>query len=243
MVERDLPGAAMTTNYFLKVRINVLNDRTIATLPDHLWRRYMELYLSAKHINNCGSFQEVEDLAFILRRTPEEIQQDIEALRAVGLVTDTNTITRYADEQAAIPDVERQASKRERDRSPKKPVTKRDKTVTNSVTSRDQSSRGRGKSSRGIEVRGRSRSSAAAALAAMKKLDISIGEPKRSQITELDWVTPEYLDWVVKRWQKKPNADVGLLVRMIEAHDKPRHSDYAKESVNKLVEEFKRGGK
>lgn len=245
MVECDLPGAAMTTNYFLKVRINVLNDRVIATLPDNLWRRYMELYLSAKHVNNCGSFQSIDDLAFTLRRDPEELAKDIDALRVVGLVTDENTIARYAEEQAAIPDVERKANQRERDRSPNKPVTKRERPVTKPVTGRDQSSRGRGKSSRGIEVRGRSRSKrdAAAALAAMSKLDIPIGEPKRSQIANLDWVTPDYLTWINKQWQKKPNADVGLLVRMIEAHDKPRNNGYAKVSVEKLVDEFKRGGK
>lgn len=108
----------------------------MATLPDHLWRRAVELFLLAGRENNGGELPPISEMAWTLRTTEEELQQDITALIDTGIISscDTNnTVTNYSKRQSPVPSTERWRQHKDRKRSDEyhanvtqtKPQTKR----------------------------------------------------------------------------------------------------------------------
>ena len=64
-------------NYWIKFYTEVLDDPKVATLPDRLWRRFYELCLIACKHDDDGYLPEVEQIAWMLRQSPDEIDQNI----------------------------------------------------------------------------------------------------------------------------------------------------------------------
>lgn len=242
------------SNYYLKLRFNVLNDPVIATLPDNLWRRYFELYMSAKYVNNCGSFQPTDELAFHLRDDKDVIEKEIDELRKLGLIHPSkNMIARYRDEQDAFTDAERkeQQRERERDTTSHKPVTKRD---ANRDYSRKKESKKVLKSNLIVKSsRSRKTKSAAASTVTLLTTKGGISNGVAQELSVLDHVSPEYIAAMIWTWKKKKNPTTGLLVKMIRDADIPLYSDYANrpkdddetdgEYTERLVNSFKANDK
>lgn len=73
-------------NYYIKVRHDTLFQPAIASLPDRLWRRFIECQLAAGATDEDGFLPPLDQLAWTLRSTEDELQRDLAALAAKGLV-------------------------------------------------------------------------------------------------------------------------------------------------------------
>ena len=55
-------------------------------LPNHLWRRAVELFLLAGREGNDGALPPVEEMAWILRLSEDKVLEDLHGLAEVGVV-------------------------------------------------------------------------------------------------------------------------------------------------------------
>ena len=121
----------MPSYYWIKLWLDTLNDPKMGTLPDRLWRRAIELFLVARTGTGDGYLPDLEDVAWSLRLSSEELIEDLMALEnrtgIIQLREDGWYVTNFAKRQATITDKERQRRKRERDKEPSRnshaPVT------------------------------------------------------------------------------------------------------------------------
>lgn len=122
------------SNYFwFKFPYGRLNDPVIALLPDRLWRRYHELYTVAGITRRGGLLPEESFIAFQLRISLEDLLLDLKQLASIDKLRKTPNgwlVVDFEREQARIPDDERKAAERERDREGHEEVTTRDNDVT-----------------------------------------------------------------------------------------------------------------
>ena len=128
----------MSKRIWIKLFIEILDDPKMGRLPNHLWRRAVELFLLAGRQGNDGALPPVEEMAWILRLSPQsgdKLLEDLQGLAEVGVVHSAQpgqwTVTHFAKWQAAIPVDERIRQFRERNGGA---VTGH--VVTNNVTSR-----------------------------------------------------------------------------------------------------------
>jgi hypothetical protein len=61
----------------------ILNEKKVAYLSDHLWRRYIEILIVK---GDRRLIPEVNELAWFLHIQPEELQKDIDALLDAGIL-------------------------------------------------------------------------------------------------------------------------------------------------------------
>lgn len=73
--------------YWIKLYIELLDDLKMGRLPDHIWRRAVELFLLAGEVDADGLLPPIEDMAWRLRTDPEEVLQTLRTLR--GIVDET----------------------------------------------------------------------------------------------------------------------------------------------------------
>lgn len=109
----------MAGNYWIKLYDEILDDPKMGTLPDRLYRRVIELFLIAGRSNKGGEIPNAQSIAWLLRQPLAEIQQDLEHIAAVGIIQQTETgwlVTKFAERQSPIPDVERKRHQRARDK-------------------------------------------------------------------------------------------------------------------------------
>lgn len=110
----------MAAKYWIKLYHEILHDPKMGRLPDRLWRRAIELFLIAGETGNDGVLPSVEDMAWTLRVSPQELLADLEELAKIGIVTLADDmlplVTHFADRQAAVSDAERMKQYRERKR-------------------------------------------------------------------------------------------------------------------------------
>jgi hypothetical protein len=107
----------MASNYWIKLYHEILHDRKMATLSDHLYRRVIELFLLAGETDQDGALPEIADIAWILRADESALLDDLRALAKVGITTDTNNgwiVTNFAERQAPSDPEERVRRHRER---------------------------------------------------------------------------------------------------------------------------------
>jgi hypothetical protein len=71
---------------WIKLYLEILDDPKMGRLPDHLWRRSIELFLFAGRNGNDGALPTVEELAWGLRSSVEEVTECLTSLSQVGIV-------------------------------------------------------------------------------------------------------------------------------------------------------------
>lgn len=107
-------------DYWLKLYIEILDDPKMATLPDRVWRRVIELFLCAKKLNKDGHLPDTRQLAWMLRMNADELEMDMAQIAHTGIVVrEVNGwfIPRFQERQAAVPAVERKRQERSREQS------------------------------------------------------------------------------------------------------------------------------
>ena len=85
---------------WIKLYLEILDDSKMGRMPDLLWRRTIELFLIAGESDKDGLLPPVEDLAWRLRTTVEEMAGSLNAL--AGVVEQTPQgwfVTKFKDRQ------------------------------------------------------------------------------------------------------------------------------------------------
>jgi hypothetical protein len=65
---------------WIKLYLEILDDPKMGRLPDHLWRRTVEMFLIAGRIGNDGKLPPVGEMAWTLRTSDSEVRECLEAL-------------------------------------------------------------------------------------------------------------------------------------------------------------------
>lgn len=106
----------MTSKYWIKLFIEVLDDPKVARLPDNLWRRFFECCLLAGEVNNGGRLPPPGEIAWRLRLGEETLLREFSQLDDLGLLTyrvenvlDEGhwVVTNFTKRQAPIKTIER----------------------------------------------------------------------------------------------------------------------------------------
>lgn len=103
------------TYAWIKLYSEILDDPKMGRLPNHLWRRAIELFLLAGRNGNGGVLRPVEEMAWALRSSPDEIRSSLMSLAEIGVVHETPdgwVVTNFAKRQAALTPAERQSRHR-----------------------------------------------------------------------------------------------------------------------------------
>jgi hypothetical protein len=106
-------------DYWLKLYIEILDDPKMATLPDRVWRRVIEMFLVAKRLNKDGHMPDTRQIAWLLRMPPDELEGDLAQIAQTGImVREVNGwfIPKFAQRQAPVPGAVRQAQHRDKDK-------------------------------------------------------------------------------------------------------------------------------
>jgi hypothetical protein len=109
----------MSSYYWIKLFHEILEDPKMATLPDRLWRRTIELFLLAGKFGKDGELPETKQLAWVLRIPTDELDLDLKQIEGIGIVKRTKTgwiVTNFSKRQAAIPAKDRMSQMREQRR-------------------------------------------------------------------------------------------------------------------------------
>ena len=107
----------MAANYWIKLYTEILDDPKMATLPDRLWRRIVELFLLAGKLGKSGQVPDAKQIAWMLRTSTDDIILDMQQLEATGIVepiTNGWLIVNFEKRQAPAPASERMRQSRER---------------------------------------------------------------------------------------------------------------------------------
>jgi len=104
-------GNSVTSKYWIKLYVEILQDYKMGELNDHLWRRAIEAFLLAGDINENGSLPDIKTSAWLLRVEPDELKSDWDMLAKSKILTctgaDQYTVTNYAKRQSALSSTER----------------------------------------------------------------------------------------------------------------------------------------
>jgi hypothetical protein len=76
----------MRTRKWIKLDTAMLNDLTISRLPDHLWRRLVDLFLLASGEGDAVALPPVSEMAWRLHLPEDRLLEDLHRLEEVGLV-------------------------------------------------------------------------------------------------------------------------------------------------------------
>jgi hypothetical protein len=107
-------------DYWIKMYHEILDDPKMATMPDRLWRRTMEIFLLAGKLSRdkSGYLPETNQLAWLLRMSSDDLLMDLKQLESIGIlerVADGWLVVNFEKRQAAATDAERKRQQRERD--------------------------------------------------------------------------------------------------------------------------------
>ncbi len=103
--------------YWIKLYHEILDDPKMATLPDRLWRRVIEIFLCAGRVDKNGELPPTNQIAWMLRMQADDVEADLEKIAATGIISrhgDGWMVNRFADRQSAVSDAERQRQSRDR---------------------------------------------------------------------------------------------------------------------------------
>lgn len=107
-------------DYWVKMYHEILDDPKMATMPDRLWRRTMEIFLLAGKLSKdkSGLLPETNQLAWSLRMSSDDLLMDLKQLESIGIlkrVGDGWLVVNFEKRQAAATDAERKRQQRERE--------------------------------------------------------------------------------------------------------------------------------
>lgn len=134
--------SAPLTGFWIKSHSAILENVTLATLPDNLWRRYQELKHLLAHDATSGELPTVNEIAFRLRVLESQLSEELNELEGRGLIIQEGInfiLPNFCEEQAADSDAirkRRQREKEQRSRNSHDAVTNRD---TERVEQKDES--------------------------------------------------------------------------------------------------------
>jgi hypothetical protein len=77
----------MASRYWIKLYHEILDDPKMGRLSDALFRRTIELFLIAGDLNLQGLLPSPADIAWRLRVPEGELEPQMQALRAVGILS------------------------------------------------------------------------------------------------------------------------------------------------------------
>jgi hypothetical protein len=106
-------------DYWIKLYMEILDDPKMATLPDRLWRRVIELFMLAgkQGINKSGNLPDTRQIAWILRMATDDLAHDMDSLASTGIIEPIPNgwrVVNFAKRQAPMSNAEKQKAYRER---------------------------------------------------------------------------------------------------------------------------------
>lgn len=107
----------MAATYWIKLYHEILDDPKMGRLPDHLFRRAIEMFLLAGSEDNGGYLPKLADMAWRLHTGEEDVLNCLEALSKLDIVEETDDgwlVVHFSDRQDAASNAERQARYRSR---------------------------------------------------------------------------------------------------------------------------------
>ena len=111
----------MTSPYWAKLWIEILDDPKVANMPDWLFRKFIIFVLAAKEYDHAGLLQPVDDLAWRIRSNVKETADALSALEQIGVTRATadgweliNFVKRQEREYSDTPEAIRQRRYREK---------------------------------------------------------------------------------------------------------------------------------
>lgn len=131
-------------DYWIKMYHEILDDPKMATMPDRLWRRTMEIFLLAGKLSRdkSGYLPETNQLAWLLRMSSDDLLMDLKQLESVGIlerVADGWLVVNFEKRQAAATDAERKRQQRERDQRDQYYGNEKVTTLSRNVTQNTES--------------------------------------------------------------------------------------------------------
>lgn len=106
-------------DYWIKLYHEITDDPKMATLPDRLWRRTIELFLLAGKLcaDKSGKLPDTRQLAWLLRMNTDDLQTDLDQLVATGIIQPIPNgwlVVNFQKRQSAATSTERVKQHRER---------------------------------------------------------------------------------------------------------------------------------
>ena len=105
------------TDYWIKLYIEILDDPKMATLPDRLWRRVIELFLCAGKLHKNGHLPDTKQLAWMMRVSTDDLDFDLKQIAMTGIIERNDNgwlVSKFETRQAPSPVKERVRQHRER---------------------------------------------------------------------------------------------------------------------------------
>lgn len=90
------------TRFWIKLYLEILEDPKMGRLPNHLWRRGIEFFLLAGKNGDTGALPPVEEMAWALRSSDDEVRKSLMSLAEIGVVHETPegwVVTHFKDRQ------------------------------------------------------------------------------------------------------------------------------------------------
>jgi hypothetical protein len=100
----------MTSRYWIKLYIEILDDPKMGKMPDWLFRRALELFLLAGETGDDGLLPSAADIAWRLRIMKPKLTRALSALSLAGVVHETPkgwVVTHFSDRQSPSPVTDR----------------------------------------------------------------------------------------------------------------------------------------
>jgi DNA-binding transcriptional regulator YhcF (GntR family) len=127
----------MSATYWIKLYHEILDDPKMATLPDRLYRRVIELFLLAGRYNKNGELPDARQIAWSLRISTDDCMMDLQQLESTGMIRQTATgwmVTKFAERQSPTAANERQRQHREQEQKAQYYVTEDVTNLSRNVT-------------------------------------------------------------------------------------------------------------
>lgn len=98
--------------WWIKLWIEILDDPKMGMMPDHIWRRTVEMFLRAGELNEDGNLHTVDELTWRLRGDDVEMIQALRYMETAGIVEHMPDggwrLMHFAKRNEALDDVTRQ---------------------------------------------------------------------------------------------------------------------------------------
>jgi DnaD/phage-associated family protein len=79
----------MTSPYWLKLWIEIIDDPKVIRMPDWLFRRFILMLANAKEYDRDGLLPPVDDIALRIRLTDKSVAEALSALSQIGVTRET----------------------------------------------------------------------------------------------------------------------------------------------------------